>query len=96
MSADNNSLNIEKILLDQPGININAVDIVFYYYLNKDATPLHISCKHGNIKSVDVLLQSKDIKINVLQNGKTPKDIAHERGFNDIEVLIQNYIQKYQ
>lgn len=70
--------------------------MVFYYYSNKDATPLHISCKRGNIKSVELLLQSKDIKINVLQNGKTPKDIAHEKGFNDIEVLIQNYIQKHQ
>lgn len=93
MSVDENSLYIEKILLEQPEININAVDIVFFYLLiYKDATPLHISCKYGNIKSVSLLLQMKDIKIDMLMNGKTAKDIANEKGYKDIEKSIENYI----
>lgn len=93
MSNDEESLEIEKILLSDPSININATDIVFFYnyFIYRGATPLHISCKYGNINSVALLLQAKNIDINIKKNGKTAKDIAHEKGFNQIELLIQNF-----
>ena len=82
---------IEKNLLSQLDYLINIVKVnINHQNINGD-TPLHIACKFGNRKIVDILLESNFIKLDVLNNElSSPLHIAAIRKYNKITELLLN------
>jgi len=64
------NLDIFKLLLDHPNIDVNAA-------CSGDVTPLHLTTCNGYIYLTTLLLEHKDININLRNNiGRTPLEEA--------------------
>lgn len=80
---------IEKNLISQLDYLINIVKLdINHQNINGD-TPLHIACKFGNRKIVELLLESNSIKLDILNKELfTPLYIAAIRKYKKITELL--------
>ena len=73
-----NNVDIVKILVNAPSININLTTL-------EGATPLYIACHNGHLECVKVLCSSPDIDLNIRQHhGCTPLFCAADSNFSEI------------
>lgn len=82
--AGKKSIEVIELLL-QNGADCNIVD-------SEGFTPLHIAAFEGNIIIADLLLKH-GAKLNLSKNGKTPIQIAEERGNIDFVNFLKETIK---
>lgn len=75
----NNQINICKLLLDDPRIDVNKTEG------KNNNTPLHIACIHGDLEIIKLLLEHENIEITPINiKNETPLDIAINEGYYNI------------
>jgi hypothetical protein len=78
---------IQKLLLTKANLNVNHPNINFYGW-----TPLHYGCGFNYFEVVRLLLEHKDINVNIVDsNGRTPFLTACWHGYTEtVQVLLRD------
>jgi ankyrin repeat protein len=81
----------EKKLIDELDYLVNTIKVNPNHQLNDGNTALHIACTIGNIKMVEILLNNKNINLDILNmNLKTPLFIAALNKYKKITEMLLN------
>lgn len=96
IAVKNNNIEIIKILLDNPNIDINSQSIIINKYGKEELeTPLNNAIKNENIEIIELLVSKENLDINLgpskEYDGDTALNIAMRNGNKEIiDILLSN------